>query len=631
MSAPALEEIVARVRARLDRTRAHLRAALAGQEARTLEWWGPARYQLSAEGQLLETPSLRAWPLMHAPGEVDLEFIEGEGYRPLATSAAWPLEIAPADVTVAEALARLDAEADQLAADTAADLHRLIALVPAKLRAAVLAREELLTQWPWLWPPLLDPLGAPTDARRPSTFHVAQLLEMLRAFAPLQLGELAPGAWPLEVAPADVIAWVQDAARRKAAAPWLERARASGYHLIPLAVLYATVQAVERDRDRRAMAIDAGRPHHDLLMGWRDLPKDTRKPRHVTTINDRIELLAPGGGCVQLTLDLDGQGSPGEALITALREMRGWKGLRHWAAVQKLLSVDGGRQGWVRWTLNGHLDALGVSVKNRSKAGVRVNVARQVEAFTKIEIAVYAEDGTLRTRRPILLVGAKYDRLKGSAWELDGMQLTINPLLYAGVREASGKLGRNWHPAPVELAAVNEREHPYTIALGLILPIRWRLALEEGHDHLALTGERALRLAGITYKPSDRRWLAKNGAHAWEALERDLAELARIGGLGRLAWDAADTPRTLAGRLHLWPAAWQRDRTIHAVRPRELPPGPAVLTGAELKAWRDRRGLTQTKAAETLHVGRRTIARAEAHPAEPLSTALAGKMREAGA
>ena len=82
-------------------------------------------------------------------------------------------------------------------------------------------------------------------------------------------------------------------------------------------------------------------------------------------------------------------------------------------------------------------------------------MARQVEAFTKIDLAVYAADGTLRTRRPILLVGAKYDRLKGSTWELDGMQLTINPLLYAGVRERAGgrlgRLGRGVRPSSVAL------------------------------------------------------------------------------------------------------------------------------------------------------------------------------------
>lgn len=349
-------------------------------------------------------------------------------------------------------------------------------------------------------------------------------------------------------------------------------------------------------------------------------------PKH----NGRIELLAPGGGCVQLTLDY-GEGSPSEALVTALRETRGWKGLRHWAAVQRLLSVEGGRQGSVRWTIDGHLHALGTSVKNRSKTQVRVNTVRQVEAFTKIELAVYAEDGTLRTRLPLLIVDAKYDRPKGSAWELDGLQLTVNRLLYAGVREDGGRLGRNWYPAPVELAQVDDVHHPHTLALGLILPIRWRLALEEGKDHVTLTGEKALRLAGIPYKPHNRPWLAKNAGHAWQALERDLAELQRIEGLGRWEWEAADTPRTLAGRLHLWPTPRMQNRTIHGVRPLELPQGPAVLTGAELKEWRARHGLTQAQAAVKLHVSRYSILRAEKHPDEPLSTALTAKLREAGA
>jgi DNA-binding XRE family transcriptional regulator len=393
---------------------------------------------------------------------------------------------------------------------------------------------------------------------------------------------------------------------------------------VGFAVLYATLQAVERDRQRPAVAIDAGRVHHDLLMGWRDLPKDTRTPHLATTINNRIELLAPGRSA-QLTLDLDPEsGTMGEALIRALRDTRGWKGLRHWAALQKLLSVDGGRAGWVRWTLDGHLSALGTRVKNRTKATLRADIARQVEAFTRLELAAYAADGTLRERRPLLLVGAKYDRLHGSEWKLDGMQLTINPLLYSGVREAGGRLGRNWHPAPVELASVDDKHHPYTLALGLILPIRWRLALEEGKDHITLKGHNALALAGVPYR-------ARKPGVAWKALERDLTELHRIGGLGRWAWDAADTPHTLEGRLHLWPAPWMLDRTFHDVKPIERQLGPAVLTGAELKTWRKRRGLTQGKAAETLHVNPRTIMRAEKHPAEPLSTALTAKLRAAGA
>jgi DNA-binding XRE family transcriptional regulator len=204
------------------------------------------------------------------------------------------------------------------------------------------------------------------------------------------------------------------------------------------------------------------------------------------------------------------------------------------------------------------------------------------------------------------------------------MQLTINPLLYAGVRQADGTLGRNWFPAPVELAQVDDKKHPYTLALGHILPIRWRLALEEGKNHVTIKGSNALALAGIHYR-------AHKPGVAWKALERDLTELQRIKELGRWEWDAADTPRTLEGRLHLWPAQWARDRTLHAVRPRELPPGPAVLTGEELKVWRTRHGLTQRQAAKKIGVSRPTIARAEAHPLDALTLALTAKMRAAGA
>jgi len=73
------------------------------------------------------------------------------------------------------------------------------------------------------------------------------------------------------------------------------------------------------------------------------------------------------------------------------------------------------------------------------------------------------------------------------------------------------------------------------------------------------------------------------------------------------------------------------DRTLYAVRPRERPPGPAVLTGAELKDWRTRRRLTQGQAAAQLEVSRYSILRAEKQLGEPLSTALAAKLRPLGA
>jgi DNA-binding XRE family transcriptional regulator len=55
-----------------------------------------------------------------------------------------------------------------------------------------------------------------------------------------------------------------------------------------------------------------------------------------------------------------------------------------------------------------------------------------------------------------------------------------------------------------------------------------------------------------------------------------------------------------------------------------------VLTGAELKVWRKRHGLKQGQEAAQLTVSRYSILRAEKQPSEPLSTALAAKLRHAG-
>src|SRR5206468_208084 len=70
-----------------------------------------------------------------------------------------------------------------------------------------------------------------------------------------------------------------------------------------LALLFLVEREVDQSRRRPMIAIDAGRPHHELITGWRDLPKDTREPWTLNGKDGRYELLAPGRA-VQLTLDM---------------------------------------------------------------------------------------------------------------------------------------------------------------------------------------------------------------------------------------------------------------------------------------------------------------------------------------
>jgi hypothetical protein len=114
-----------------------------------------------------------------------------------------------------------------------------------------------------------------------------------------------------------------------------------------------------------------------------------------------------------------------------------------------------------------------------------------------MEIAVYHADGTLRLRGPVLAVTQRGEALRGSEWALQGLELVIHPALYEGVRRADGSIGRLWAPAPTELATIDHARFPYALALGLILPIRWRWDTADGLDHLTLTGEKLLDTAGI--------------------------------------------------------------------------------------------------------------------------------------
>jgi hypothetical protein len=382
--------------------------------------------------------------------------------------------------------------------------------------------------------------------------------------------------------------------------------------------LIATVEhEVSEDRRRAAMAIDAGHPHHSLVSGMRDIPKDGMRKRgakaQLPVDNGYARVLAPNGSSAQLHFPLAGLN---ESILETLREWRGPKGLRHWAALQRLLSVEGGRSGRVTWRLDEHLDAIGYAERTRRNPDVRADVAKEVELLTQLELAVYDSQGKLRLRQALVTPITKAERqIEGTdTWALEGLDLVIHPLLYDGVRDPkTGQIGSHWYPQTTELAKLDDVRFPYAIPLGLVLPIRWRWSWTEGRDHCALSGASLLNAAGIPHinRRSDRAWLA---------LRKTLDELLHIKALGRYEWERE--PETLNGLCRLYPPEWAVDRTVHALPPIEKPHTKLPANGRELREWRKRKEWTQEQLAKRLIVSLRTIEAAESNTETPLGPAI---------
>jgi hypothetical protein len=593
-----------------------------------------------------------------APG-FDVRRLQHANVRAPATFDAWP-EGVPDSVTVAEAFALARRELPELVRDLAEEAEafvRLLVTNEAHL-LAVLGRESLVSGW------LL-----PDRVNEPVGWFAYSMI--LNAHGAVEHGEEWGGSvtWdrphpllmPDGVDYGSALEWAREPLARAIGAEEITDAlrdnptparepregtvaRRHSFVLPPdvngverelypyhLAVVYRAWREVERDRRRPGLRLDAGSPHHHMLAGWVALPKDAREGgrkgsylRHDDgTGGGWVELVPPRGSGKPVSLGLPGVLA--EGFVRALREWRSYRGLRHWAAFQHGLSMNRG-EGWFTWTLERHLEAMGIPRSEWREELLR-EVAEDVELFTELEFAVRdAPNGKVRQRFKVFEV-IKQDVLDGGRWRLDGTRFRPNPLIYSGVRKESGALGSNFGWAPAELPQVRDNRHGPALALGLLLPIRWRwVLLNEGKDHLALSGANVLELAGIAYhrhKPGE----------AWDRLERNLHELARVNGVGRWEWDEhgekgnRERRPDLHNVLRLYPPTWVRDRMLHGVSPLEL--GPAPLTGAELHGWRKRRGLSQAAAAKALGVNERTVRRAEVAASAPLGPSLRDALREA--
>ena len=452
-------------------------------------------------------------------------------------------------------------------------------------------------------------------------------------------GEVA-GCWPEEIAFQPVAKWAQRSLRRTVGRLEDERlgvqllAHAEGNLVLaeegrlPVDLRLETPSGIFRfsavgtallsyadGRNMEVMAIDTGWVHHSMLGKWRDLPKDGRRHRgDVATARrvdaSRIELVAPGKDRVRLTLARD---LLHDDFVEQLRRWWGWEGLRHWAALQRLFSVEGGRRGTVRWTLNDHLDAMGYNERSIFNPAVRARAAETVEAMTRIELAVYNQDGTLRMRRPILLKGGTYERLVDSRWELDGLELCINELLYEGVRRPSGRLGRDWFPVPTNLARLDHSIHPHALALGLLIPIRLRWRLGDDYRDLVISGEKLLRMGGI-------RWDPRRRSLAWEKLASSLEKLRSIRVIDSWEWqNGAPDPNCFC---RITAPLYLTEQVDEKKKWPEILPVYVPMTGEELREWRRAQGRSQEELAAFLGVSDRTVRRGEKRGKKTLSKHL---------
>jgi hypothetical protein len=194
-----------------------------------------------------------------------------------------------------------DSRATLVRADAAALDATLRPLIPDATRPALVERMVATEQARTLDQVLgatLAAIAAAAGAPPPDTAGWIALEVVLdgRALVPL---------WPLDAPAAEVIAWLGTAAPDPAAATatseriraWFGRETGGEGSAVDVALpahAWLAHRALERDRARPFVALDAGSAHHALLGGLRDLPKSRRRQVAATVREGWAEILHPG-------------------------------------------------------------------------------------------------------------------------------------------------------------------------------------------------------------------------------------------------------------------------------------------------------------------------------------------------
>jgi len=190
-----------------------------------------------------------------------------------------------------------------------------------------------------------------------------------------------------------------------------------------------------------------------------------------------------------------------------------------------------------------------------------------------------------------------------------GLRLKINPTFYGGVLDATSGKGGSYAQLPVDFLRIDHARRPHAHALGLLLAthLRWG-------EHGKPLRYRARILADWGGIPLGRRG---GEAAAADTVAETLDELAERDCIGTPVWETAPgRERGLDDFVTVPASAFVRDRWIHRLAP--LPAkSPSIMSGADLRSWRETRGLTQEAAATLLGVTARALRDAEKNRRRP--------------
>jgi len=401
------------------------------------------------------------------------------------------------------------------------------------------------------------------------------------------------------------------------------------FTLTTCAMIYLAEQQIEAGRRIPLAAVSTDKAHYgfvESLALTKLRPEGGLKTRRDPDAS-RVYLSLPGGQ-VQLFLPFD---LPlHEQVIMALKKTLKQKDFfRHWLALHAQLHNQGGRSGQIRWTADQHLDAMGIT-DDRLRKKYRTDAEKIMVALTKIKLVVDTSETIIEGE-----IFSSFREKSKKDNTLEGVWLAINPFLYSGVRNPeTNALGTNFFTVPAILAQVDHSKFPYIAELGMRLAFRLKWHIDDcrakNKTDLALyySAKILLEMAGIPITP-DRP------GRMWQRLETTLTKLVELKNAAGVeepyldSWKWITYERTLPGTIALTPAKHIKNFMIHGVPPLELPPVTIPLTGTELLAWRNARGMSQAELARRLGIHSRTIIRAEKKPAAPLPKPLRDKLTAA--